>query len=363
MKSNLHLDDKFMKRALLLAQKGKGKTSPNPLVGAVIVKNGKVLAFGYHKKCGLPHAEIDAMQKLKKKDINGATIYINLEPCVHFGKTPPCVDEIITNKIKRVVIATLDPNPLVRGKSIRKLKSNGISVTVGIMSAQAKKVNEVFFKNMKEKRPFVVLKVAQSLDGKIATYKNVSKWITTLHAREFARSLRDEYDCVLVGANTLVKDNPKLNGLKKIPFKAVIDPNLKIPANSYVFKNNPDKLIIFSSHKLKKNIKKIPKSVNVVFLKEVRGELSIASILKSLYSFGIMSVFVEGGADTLGRFLKSKLIDKAYFFISPKIIGGKNALGSIGGQGCGLPQSSPILNNVIIKEIGEDILISGYPKY
>jgi len=353
-------DTYFIKEAFKLALKAEGFTSPNPLVGAVIVKNNKIISKGYHKKAGLPHAEIQAIKKAKTS-LKGATLYVNLEPCFHFGRTPPCVDEIIRQKFKRVVIAVKDPNPEVNGKSIKKLKKAGVQVDVGLCQKQAVKINEVFFKNIRAKRPFVVAKTAQSLDGKTATFKGLSKWITTPLSRKFSYSLRDKYDCVLIGANTLKKDNPGLAGLKKIPFKAVVSRSLNLPFNSRLFKEGAHKLIVFTSDKNKKE--KFPASVKIFFLKEQKGVLALKDILKALYSLGIMSVFVEGGSQTLGHFFESRLVDKAYFFISPKIIAGQNALSSIGAKGFATPKTCPSLKQAQVKRLGEDFLIWGYPEY
>ena len=348
----------FLERTLELAKKADGLTSPNPMVGAVIVKNNKEISCGFHKKSGNPHAEIEAINNAKVS-LQGATLYINLEPCCHFGKTPPCVDKIIKSGIKRVVMASLDPNPIVHGKSISKLKKAGIKVSVGCLSEKARKLNEVFFKNMETKRPFVVVKLAQSLDGKIVTARGESKWITEETARSFARRLRDKYDCVLVGVNTVIKDNPRLNGLKKIPYKAVIDPQLRIPKDSYLFKKNCEKLIIFASTKAKK---KSLKCAKVFFIKEKKGKLPVKEILSALYRYGIISVFVEGGSETAANFFEEKLVDKVHFFIAPKILGGKSALASIGGQGLSL-RDCPKIREMAIEKIGQDILITGYPHY
>jgi len=314
--NSLKKDIYFLKQTFILAKRAEGFTSPNPLVGAVIVKNNKIISQGYHKKAGLAHAEIEAILKAKQ-NLKGSSLYINLEPCCHFGKTPPCVDKIIQQGIKRVVVSTLDPNPKVHGKSIKKLKQAGVKVSVGLLKEEAIKINEIFFKNMQEKRPFVVAKVASSLDGKIATVNGQSKWITGRQARLFARGLRDKCDCVLVGINTVLKDNPKLNGLKKIPYKIVIDPSLRIDAGRFIVKNNPEKLIVFTSSKTKH--KDSLKGVKVFAVKEKKGKLDLRSILSILYKLRITSCFVEGGSETLGNFLDGKLIDKVHFFIAPKI--------------------------------------------
>ena len=350
----------FLKQAITLARKAEGFTSPNPLVGALIVKNNKVISCGYHKKAGLAHAEIAAILKAKQ-NLKGASLYINLEPCCHFGKTPPCVDEIIKQGIKRVIISTLDPNPKVCGKSIKKLKQAGIEVSVGKCKEEAKKVNEVFFKNMKENRPFVAAKVAQTIDGKIATCAGISKWITTESSRKFAKSLRDKYDSVLVGINTVLKDNPKLNGLRKIPYKVIIDPHLRIDKKSFIVRNHPEKLIIFTFKKAKPE--KAFKDARIFAIDKKKGKLDLRAMLKILFNLGITSCFVEGGSQTLGNFLDEKLIDKMHFFISPKIVGGANALTSIGAKGYKTLDDSPYLKEIEIKRIGLDIFITGYPCY
>ncbi|MEM7817032.1 MAG: bifunctional diaminohydroxyphosphoribosylaminopyrimidine deaminase/5-amino-6-(5-phosphoribosylamino)uracil reductase RibD [Candidatus Aenigmatarchaeota archaeon] len=355
----------FLKKTFELAKKSEGFTSPNPLVGAIIVKKGKIIAKGYHKRAGLPHAEIEAIRKAKE-NLKNSTLYVNLEPCFHFGRTPPCVDEIIKSGIKKVVIAIKDPNPLVNGKSIKKLKSAGIKVViVKQLGKEAKKLNEVFFKNMRKRLPFIAVKIAQSLDGKIATKTGQSKWITTEKSRKFVKVLRDKYDSILVGINTVLKDNPHLDGFKKRPFKIVIDPNLKIPLNSFLVKKRASKLIIFTDERNKNNpkIKSFPSFIKLFFLKSKKGYFILKKILKILFNLQIMSVLIEGGSETLGRFFDEKLIDKVYFFISPKIIGGKDALTSVGGKGMDNLKKVPFLKDLEIKRIGKDILILGYPIY
>ncbi|MCP4652549.1 MAG: bifunctional diaminohydroxyphosphoribosylaminopyrimidine deaminase/5-amino-6-(5-phosphoribosylamino)uracil reductase RibD [Candidatus Omnitrophica bacterium] len=350
----------FLKKALELAQQAEGLTSPNPLVGAVIVKKGKVVSKGYHRRAGLPHAEVEAIKKAKA-DIKGATLYIGLEPCCHFGKTPPCVDKIIASGIKRVVIATLDPNPIVSGKSVKKLKKAGIQVSVGLHQAWAQQINEVFFKNMAQRLPFVVAKAAQSLDGKTATKNKKSKWITSDAMRLCAKKLRDKYDAVLVGINTVCADNPSLDGANKTPFKVVIDPHLRISSDCKLIKNNPQRLIIFTSKCNEHKAWKMPDRVNIFFLEGKNDKFALKDVLKKLYKVGIRSVFVEGGSQTLGEFFDSKLVDKVYFFIAPKIIGGKDALVSVGGEGASSPNSALNIRDMQSTPVDNGILISGYP--
>jgi diaminohydroxyphosphoribosylaminopyrimidine deaminase / 5-amino-6-(5-phosphoribosylamino)uracil reductase len=355
----------FLKKTLFLAKKGAGRTSPNPLVGAVIVKNNKILSVGYHKRCGGPHAEVEAMKNLSPAALKGATLYVNLEPCAHYGKTPPCVAAIIKNKIKRVVISDIDPNPLTQGASIKKMRRVGIEVRVGLLRRQARQVNEIFYKNILQKRPFVAVKTAQSLDGKITTSGGYSKWITQEKSRIFGKKLRDNYDCVLVGINTVIKDNPGLQGKSKIPYRVVIDRRLRLPLHSSLLKKNPEKVILFTSSKNNKcvKIKKIPPGVDIVFIKEDNKILPVDKILRELFARGIMSVYVEGGAKTLGYFFDSKSADKIYFFLAPLIIGGESSLSSVAGKGAWGVKDVIRVKDIVYQSLGEDMLVFGYPEY
>ncbi len=355
----------FIKKTFSLARKAEGFTSPNPLVGAVITRNGKIIGCGYHKMSGLPHAEIEAI-KNTEGTLKGAEIYVNLEPCCHWGKTGPCVDKIIEAGIKKIIIACNDPNPRVRGRSVKKMKKAGIEVKTGILKKEAERLNEVFFKNMKEKLPFVVAKAAQSLDGKIATGSGDSKWITDKTTRLFSRRLRDKYDAVAVGINTVIKDNPVLGGIKKSPYKVIFDGSLRIPLNSKLIREAKDDLIIFSFHKAKKKKKKIEilkTKSSMHFLKQTKGGFDLREVLKILFKEGIMSVFIEGGAVTLGGFFDSGLVDKIYFFFAPKIIGGSQALTSIAGAGVLKVNRAIKIRDFEIKKIGKDFLVTGYPCY
>ncbi len=362
MQARLKRDIYFLRKTFTLAKKAEGFTSPNPLVGVLLVKGNKVVAVGYHRKAGLAHAEREAFKKVAPS-VKGLTLYVNLEPCSHFGKTPPCVDEIIKRKVKRVVIANLDPNPRVKGKSIKKLKKAGIEVKVGLCRKEGERLNEVFFKNMRSGRPFVALKIAQSLDGKIATRDGFSKWITQEKTRLFAKGLRDKYDAVLVGINTAIKDNPQLNGLKKIPFKIVLDPHLRIRPDSLLLKKYPEKLILVTSLKEKKRLKRFPAHLKVLLIEEDKQGFLLDKLLRKLYCIGIKSILIEGGATTAAGFLEKKLIDKFYIFIAPKIIGGQKALSAIGGKGVALPSQALVLKEYYLERIGKDMLIWGYPDY
>lgn len=360
----------FMKQALALAQKVQGNTTPNPLVGAVIADaQGKIIATGFHKKAGMPHAEIEALKKAGKK-AKGATLYVNLEPCSHWGRTPPCTDAIIEAGIRRVVIALKDPNPRMNGKSIALLKKKGIAVICGVLEQEARRLNEVFFKNMTAKMPFVTAKVAQTLDGKIAAGSGDSCWITSNTARQYARHLRGMHDAVMVGINTVLHDNPFLDiPVKKDNFvKIIIDPFLKVPAASNLFKNTSCGIIIICSKEAVKRSKEkadvLQRKKNVRFLIQEGRDFSLRAILEELYrKFSVCSVFVEGGSSTLGRCFDEKVVGKIYFFIAPKILGGTNALASVGGKGIPAVRDAIMVRKLEIKRIGNDFLLSGYPAY
>jgi diaminohydroxyphosphoribosylaminopyrimidine deaminase/5-amino-6-(5-phosphoribosylamino)uracil reductase len=368
-------DTKFMKEALALAVKSEGLTSPNPLVGAVIVKGNKIIGKGYHKKAGSPHAEIVAIKSARGKT-NGSTLYINLEPCTHYGRTPPCAPEIIKAGIKRVVIAMPDPNPLVNGKGIKKLKSEGIDVQVGILEQDAGKLNETYIKYITKKMPFIVLKWAMSLDGKIATRTGDSKWISHEASRRFAHKLRGEFDAVLIGIETLLKDNPCLTthnlGVKE-PKKIVVDSRGRIPLNCNLLKINKDSVIVATTNKISKEKIKglnrrgaeiiVTSSKNdKVNIKELMIELAKPARFNAKQAGGmeITSVLVEGGGNIIASFLEEKLADKFIAFISPIIIGGKDTISPVEGKGIEKIADAISVRDFSSKKIGEDIVVEGY---
>ncbi|MCP4269511.1 MAG: bifunctional diaminohydroxyphosphoribosylaminopyrimidine deaminase/5-amino-6-(5-phosphoribosylamino)uracil reductase RibD [Candidatus Brocadiaceae bacterium] len=328
MKKNTFDDNYYMGMAVRLARKGIGETSPNPMVGAVIVKNGEVVGRGYHKKSGDHHAEINAINNAKC-NIRGSTIYITLEPCSHYGKTPPCVDSLIKNAPGRVVIGTLDPNPVVNGKGVKLLRSKGIKVEVGILDDECRQLNEYFFKFVKTGMPFITVKYAQTLDGRIATKTGDSQWISSEASRKYVHILRRINDCIMVGVGTVVADNPQLTVRHvkgRNPLRVIVDSNLRLPINfSVLVDGNPNKTIIAttsnaSSRKMMA-VKKLGVEVLIV-KKERNGRVSLADLLKELGKREIMSVLVEGGSEIITSLLKGNLVDKMIIPISPKIIGG-----------------------------------------
>ena len=358
-------DIKFMKEAIKLAKKRKGLTHPNPTVGAVIVKDGKIIGKGYHKKAGLPHAEREAIKDALKKghDLKGSTMYITLEPCCHYGKTPPCTDAIIENKISQVVVATLDSNPLVAGKGIEKLKKHGINVKVGILEEEAKNLNRDFFTYITEGRPYIILKWAQSIDGKIATFTGDSKWITNEKARKDVHKLRKEVSAILVGKNTALEDNPELTvrhiKTEKQPIRVLIDKDLEVPPDYKIY-NEKTKTIVFTSlnPKNKKTLQALQKRPNVEVVKKetVEGKIPLREILGDLYKKGVVSLLVEGGSKTISQFLKEKLFDEINVYIGNVIIG--DGKPSVEGTLCEEIRKCSRLQLEKVKKIGDDVKLT-----
>lgn len=294
------------------------------------------------------------------------TLYINLEPCCCWGKTPPCVDALIKAGVSRVVISNPDPNPLVQGRSIARLRRAGISVDVGLLAREGEQLNEVFFKNMKASLPFVAVKAAVTLDGKTATRGGESKWITGEEARLYGRRLRDKYDAVLVGINTLLKDDPGLKGREKKPVPIVIDPELRIPLKARVLKNADKRMILiasFAARGQKKKLAALENRARVIFAGKKKNAFDPGLLLKRLYREGICSLYVEGGSFTVGRFFDRRCVDKVYFFIAPKIFGGSAALPAIGGKGIGRIKDAVKIEKMKIKKIGDDLFCEGYPRF
>jgi diaminohydroxyphosphoribosylaminopyrimidine deaminase/5-amino-6-(5-phosphoribosylamino)uracil reductase len=361
------MDNFYMKKALDLASKGMGKTSPNPLVGAVIVKNDKIIGEGYHEYYGGPHAEVNAI-KNSTENVEGATMYVTLEPCSHYGKTPPCANLLVEKKISKVFVAMLDPNPLVSGKGVEILKNNGIEVSVGLLGWEAKKTNEIFIKYITEKKPFVILKTAMSLDGKIATKTGESKWITNAISREYVHELRNKVSGIMVGVNTVIMDDPLLTTRLKHggrdATRIIVDSSLRIPLTAKILSvDSPTKTIIATTEKA--DLDKISslkefKGVEVIITPLKNGKVDLNYLFNFVGNNGIDSVLVEGGATLNFSVLEEKLVDKIITFIAPKLIGGEHSKTPIGGEGFGKLSDAVLLHNMNIKTYGEDIMIEAY---
>jgi diaminohydroxyphosphoribosylaminopyrimidine deaminase/5-amino-6-(5-phosphoribosylamino)uracil reductase len=358
----------FMECALSLARLAMGYTSPNPAVGAVVVKDGLAVGMGYTQPAGSDHAEVMALRQAGDK-AQGASMYVTLEPCSHYGRTPPCTQAIIDASISEVHIALLDPNPLVSGRGISRLNERGIKTHIGMGQQEAYEINEAYIKHITTGLPFVVAKFAMSLDGKIATKTGDSKWITKEEARNYAHALRHTVDAIMVGVNTIIADNPRLTakccggrgGIRKIqPLRLVVDSKGKVPLNAHIFEPPGEVLLAvatpFDSAKKRKFVKA---GAEVLELPASGGLVDIVELLKLLGRREIVTVLVEGGGKLLGSLFDHHLVDKVLAFISPIIIGGYEAV-SVGGNGVDNIAKALRLSQVDIKSFGDDILVSGY---
>lgn len=338
------IDEKFINLALNLSRKNIGITNENPSVACVIVKNNTIISTGITAKNGRPHGEIEAINKISDKKIfEGATIYVTLEPCSHFGKTPPCAEEIIKNKFSRVVICTIDPDTRVRGNGVEILQKSGIKVEVGISEKEAQEINRAFFKTKLQNKPFVTLKIATSLDGKIATKNFQSKWITSENSRKFSNFLRSKNQAILVGANTVRIDNPSLDcrilGLEEYsPTKIIICQNLDFTFNENIFSKNPQIATIILCPESQKNhpnlqkfLQKNPQNL-AIFCEVIDGKIDLENALKKLNEIGINSILVEGGSSIITQFLHQNLVDELIWIQAGIIIGndGLEAVGKLG---------------------------------
>ena len=338
----MNIDEKYMRLAIKLAKKADGMTSPNPMVGAVVVKNGRIIGMGYHKKAGLAHAEIDALDQAGDK-ARGATLYATLEPCDHFGRTPPCTGAIIKCGVKKVIIGMKDPNPLNNGRGIKSLKSHGISVVVGVMGREAASINRPYIKFITTSLPYVTVKVAQSLDGKIATRSGDSKWISGEDSRHYVHELRSKVDAVMVGANTVIKDDPALLGAaakEKQPIRIIVDGVSKLPANKKIFSTKERSEVILASSILGR-----------------KRRMNMNKLLNVLAKKGIMHILVEGGGELIASLMEKELVDRLLIFVAPKVIGGKAAITSVEGSGVSMVRDARRFSIVNVTRFKEDILI------
>ena len=378
-----------MRRAIELAKKGAGFVNPNPMVGCVIVKDDIIIGEGYHELYGGFHAERNALIK-NVADFNGATLYVTLEPCCHHGKTPPCTDIIIEKCIKKVVVGLIDPNPLVAGKGISILQNAGIEVVTGVEEDKIKELNKVFLKYIKTKRPYVLLKTAMTLDGKIASHTGDSKWITNEKSRQLVHRLRSELMGVVVGIGTVTADDPMLNcryeGQQttdnrqqylstlvetrgcvsnmhrcRQPIRIIVDTKASISLDSQIVKTAKDYRTILAISGQRSVISKLEmlKSFNVEILccEEKDGHVDINDLMNKLGAMGIDSLLLEGGATLNAAFLESGCVDEIYSFIAPKIIGGKDSKSPVGGKGIDLMKDAIMLKDIKIEQFDNDILI------
>ncbi|MBC8061912.1 MAG: bifunctional diaminohydroxyphosphoribosylaminopyrimidine deaminase/5-amino-6-(5-phosphoribosylamino)uracil reductase RibD [Clostridiaceae bacterium] len=361
------MDIKYMERALELAKMGAGHTNPNPLVGAVIVKAGRIIGEGYHQIYGSHHAEVNAFINATE-DVNGATMYVTLEPCSHYGKTPPCADAIVENKLKKVIIGLKDPNPLVAGRGIKILEDNGIEVVTGILAEEGKKLNEIFLKYITTKMPFCLMKTAMTLDGKIATYTGDSQWVTGELSREYVHQLRHRVAGIMVGIGTVLSDNPSLTtrlqwGIGSDPIRIIVDSSGRIPLEAKVLNiKSKARTIIATTEKVDKGkIKALEeKGAEIIITPVKNGRVDLVFLMKALGERKIDSVMLEGGSELNYSALQDGIVDKVYAFIAPQILGGNTAKTSVGGQGKAYMKEAISLNGIDFKRFGNDIMIEGY---
>jgi diaminohydroxyphosphoribosylaminopyrimidine deaminase/5-amino-6-(5-phosphoribosylamino)uracil reductase len=364
-------DEKFMREALRLARRGLGRTSPNPAVGAVIVRNGEIIAGGYHLRAGSPHAEVEALAKLGEKAKKGDILYVTLEPCNHHGQTPPCTEAILRSGIRDVVVGMRDPNPRVAGGGCEYLAQKGVKVRIGVLERECRRMNEFFVKFVTTGRPFVVAKTALTMDGWSATSTGHSQWITNQESREFVHHLRDVVDAVMVGIETILFDDPSLNTrLKnrkgKNPIRIVLDTNLRIPEHAKVMKQNSQTVVLIVAGEdvpAERQEKVRERCASILLCPTKEGRIDLQVLMDKLGAMSITSILVEGGATLMGALIREKLIDKFYIFKAPKILGGSDGIPMALGPGPKKLDQGLILKYTEVKRFGDDILVIGYPEY
>ncbi len=353
----------YMKEALRLAAKARGKTAPNPMVGAVVVNDGKIVGRGFHPKAGQPHAEIFALRQAGKK-ARGSTLYVSLEPCAHTGRTPPCTDAIRRAGVRRVIAAMIDPNPITRGRGLAQLKQQGILTRVGLLKNKAQRLNADFIRRMNRTRPEVTLKIAQSLDGKIATRTGQSRWITAAPARNWTHRLRAQMDAILIGIETVLKDDPRLTvrgakfGAK--PARIVLDSRLRMPLSARMLKDRGGRVWIAAlpGASLQKEKQLRAAGAEILRVPARQGRIDLTKLMELLNARGIHQLLIEGGGETAASALDQKLVDHLVWIIAPKIIGGRAAVPSVGGLGAATLEKAVVLRRWKIRPLGPDILVT-----
>lgn len=360
------MDVDFMKRALEISSRGEGRVNPNPLVGAVIVKDGRIIGEGWHEYYGGPHAEVNAVRSATE-DVRGSTIYVTLEPCSHYGKTPPCAELLRAKGFRRVVVAMTDPNPLVAGKGIEILREAGIRVDVGMLEKEAQKLNEIFIKYILTKQPFVIMKSAMTLDGKTATSEGESKWITGKESREYVHRIRNRVSGIMVGIGTVLADDPSLTARTEggcDPVRIIVDSRLRIPMAAKAL-HSPGRTIIATTEGYDRNryeeLEELD-SVEVLVSGKPGSGVDLKHLMSHLGSKGIDSVLLEGGSELNWSMINEGLVDKVMTFIAPKILGGCESKTPVGGDGFPGLDDALVLNGVEVTRFGDDTMIEGYVK-
>lgn len=363
----------FMKRAIELSKKGYGHVNPNPIVGSVIVKDGKIIGEGYHEKYGENHAERNAIKNAKEnfngESLEGSTMYVTLEPCCHYGKTPPCTDAIIENGISEVYVGCVDPNEKVSGNGVEILRKNGVKVHVGMLEDEIRKSNEIFLSYIKDREVFVVMKSGSSLDGKINTCTGESKWITCEESRRHAHSIRNRVMAIMVGVNTVIEDDPSLN-VRDIaenpsdPIKVIVDTNGRTPLDCKLLIESGNKVILGVGESIE--IEKIEKyrelGATVIGAPLYKGKVDLKFLIKRLGEMGIDSLLIEGGGNIHFSAFEQGIVNKIMMYFAPKIIGGSNSKTSVEGDGFEKLLETTEIEDISVVKLGSDLLIEGYVK-
>jgi diaminohydroxyphosphoribosylaminopyrimidine deaminase/5-amino-6-(5-phosphoribosylamino)uracil reductase len=355
-----------MRLALRLAIRGNGRTSPNPAVGAVVVKEGRVVGRGWHRRSGEAHAEVRAIEQAGAA-AKGAAMYVTLEPCCTYGRTPPCTDAIVRAGIKKVIVAALDPNPRHQGRGVAALRRRGLSVKVGLMDREASALNEDFSKFITTGIPFTTVKVAMSLDGKIATKEGDSRWISGAESRRRAHLGRSGLDAILVGRRTVVRDDPLLTARRdgrvvKVPWRIILDSGAEVPLDAKLLDplDASKTIVAVTDRAPRAKIARLEAlGAKVVRCASRSGRVSLKSLWRRLGRMGIMSVLIEGGGETIASALDARIVDRIMIFIAPKIIGGRTSPTPVGGKGIGRVADALPVRNVTVTRCGEDILVEG----
>ena len=357
-------DDRFMRLALDQAIQGRGTARPNPMVGCVVVRGDEVVGRGFHLRAGLAHAEVEALRDAGAL-ARGAEVFVNLEPCSHFGRTPPCADALVEAGVARVVAGMIDPNPRVSGQGLQRLADAGIEVAVGALESDCRRLNEGFVSVISRRRPFVTVKLAMSLDGRIASREGASRWLTGEPARRLVHGWRAEHDAILVGAGTLRADNPRLTarevGAAVQPTRFVLDTRLTAPASSAVFTDGAAPTVVLCGGEADPARMQALRAqgVEVDALPTQDGKILPATILDAVMARGLLSLFVEGGAGLAGSFLDAGLIDRVRLFYAPLLLGGATSLGAFGGIGFASPDLAARLQDLTWEQVGDDLLVTG----
>jgi diaminohydroxyphosphoribosylaminopyrimidine deaminase / 5-amino-6-(5-phosphoribosylamino)uracil reductase len=355
-------DARYMAEALRLARRGLGRTSPNPAVGAVVVRRGTIVGRGFHRRAGGPHAEVFALREAGRH-ARGATLYVTLEPCCHFGRTPPCVEAVLDSAVARVVVGTLDPNPQVRGRGIRRLRDCGVNVAVGVREAECRALNVDFEKYVTTGLPFVVLKLAATLDGRIATAAGDSRWVTGRASRRRVYEMRNRWDAVIVGSETVLRDDPQLTCRirgGRSPLRVILDGRLRSPEAAHVFAHDPARTRLYTLAEDSAKARRLRRRGVGVHRGAGDRAGSLRRVLRDLARSGIKSVLIEGGGVLAARALAGGLVDRLAFFIAPKLLGG-DGRPMVGAMGLGRMSEAVPVVDVALERLGEDLLIEGSP--